>query len=118
MRMLLVVLLLTGSVWAQEIKSVTWLEADDGSWKGRVSLSAPAPAAGAKVIFEPTFHFQLPYSVTVPAGQTVVDFPLKLVDNTFLSGFTGLGEAGVGDMNDVTAWLNGKLWTGPGPQRR
>jgi len=116
MKAFLLLLLLALPGFAQEIKSITWSEADDGSWKGRLTLTAPAPANGAKVFFEPTFHFQLPESVTVPAGQTFADFPLKLVDNAFIGGLTGIPEAGFpGDA--VSALLNGKLWTGPGPSR-
>lgn len=116
MRTFLLLLLLALPGFAQEIKSIDWTQADDGTWKGRLNLTAPAPAAGVKVFFEPTFHFQLPESVTVPAGQTGIDFPLKLVDNAFLQGFTGIPERGFPG-SEVSALCGGKLWTGPGPDR-
>ncbi len=118
--MLLFALLLSASAWAQEIKTITWTQSDDGKYTGRVNLTAPAPDGGAKVIFEPTFHFQLPYSVTVPAGQLSVDFPLPLTDNAFMQGMTLIPEAGWsngGLDSEVSAFCNGKLYTGPGPNR-
>ena len=120
MRTLLVFLLLTLPLLAQDapfLKTIDWSQLDDGTWKGRVTLTGPAPAGGAQVIFEPTFHFELPGSVTVPAGQSTAEFPLKLVDNAFITGFTGLPEAGLGRMHNVTAFCSGRLWEGPGPDR-
>jgi len=51
---------------------------------GRVVISGPAPEGGLQVIIEPTLKLQMPTTVRVPAGQTTVDFPVKIVDNRFV----------------------------------
>lgn len=112
MRALLLLTLLAAAAVAQSlsIKTIEWNvgEAGDGQRiRGRIVLSAPSPT-DTKVIFEPTFHLELPTVVPIPAGQTVVEFPVKVVDNRFISGDRP-------DVPVVTAYLNGQLWEGPGP---
>lgn len=112
MRSLLLVLLVSLVALGQgvTIKTVEWNvdQAGDGQRiKGRIVLSGPSPT-DTKVIFEPTFHLELPTVVPIPAGQTMVEFPVKVVDNRFISGDRP-------DVPTVTALFNGQLWEGPGP---
>ena len=119
-RIVLLILATALPLWAQgpAVNGITWTQLNDTTWKGHLTLTSPAPPEGAKVIFEPTFHFEFPTTLMVPPGQTSADFNITLVDNTFMSGFTGIGEAGIGSASDVTTFLNGKLWMGPAPDRR
>ena len=92
------------------IEAIEWnrLQVEDGQRiMGRIVLSAPAQA-DSKVIFEPTFHLELPTVVPVAAGQKTIDFPVKIVDNRFLTG-------GSPDVPSVTAYFNGQLFEGSGP---
>ena len=112
MRSLLLVLFVAVTALAQgvTIKTVEWNvdQAGDGQRiRGRIVLSAPSPT-DTKVIFEPTFHLEMPTIVPIAAGQTMVEFPVKVVDNRFISG-------GTPDVPTVTALFNGQLWEGPGP---
>ena len=75
--------------------------------KGRVTLSAPAPAGGTTLIFEPTFKLDIPITVKVDAGQTSAEFPVKIVDNRIFNR---------GAVNTtVTVCLSGKEYDFPGP---
>jgi hypothetical protein len=108
MRTLLLLLLLVLPALAQpvSIKNVEWnpVKVEVGQrFKAKVILTGPAPSEGAKVIFEPTFNVVLPTQVIVPAGETFVEFMVDIEDTSHMSGYSGVGEAGFGDMTRVTA---------------
>lgn len=93
-----------------QVVSVEWTQllASEGQrLTGRVTLSAPAPPGGTTLIFEPTFKLQIPITVKVEAGQTMAEFPVKIVDNRVFSR---------GAVNTiVTVCLNNKEYDFPGP---
>jgi hypothetical protein len=111
-RKLLISLLLCGPVAAQPIQVVAleWnqLQGREGDrLSGRVTLSAPAPAGGVTLIFEPALKLSIPITVRVPGGQTSAEFPVKIVDNRFFDR---------GAVNTVvTVCLSGQEYDFPGP---
>jgi len=126
MRLCLLSLLLALPLLAQSpptIQNIAWgtPETSGGQrFKARVILTGPAPPDGSRVIFEPTFHLELPSQVMVPAGQTSADFTVTVVDNRLFSnyGFRSLTDVGADSFSDqtrVTAICGGQTWEGPGP---
>ena len=100
------------AAWAQPvyIEKMEWshpVASDGHRIVARVILTAPAPAGGVKIIFEPTFKLNMPTIVVVPAGLDYVDFPVKITDNRFV----GRDMTGT----TVTAIISGHIWEGPGP---
>ncbi len=81
---------------------------DGDKLSGQVTLNAPAPAGGVNLVLEPTFNLELPITVKVPAGQTGVQFPLKIVDDRF---FHRDREA----RTTLTIVLEGQEYEFPGP---
>jgi hypothetical protein len=127
MRSWLLILLVTLPLLAQgspTIATIAWgtPETSDGQrFKARVVLTGPAGPGGANVIFEPTFHLELPTQVVVPAGQTSVEFPVKVFDDRMFSNYgfrslTDVTNGGFSDRTMVTAICGGQTWEGPGPQ--
>ena len=75
---------------------------------GRATLSAPAPAGGTTLIFEPAFKLEIPMTVQVPAGETSVDFPVKIIDYRVFRRDSAA-------KTNVTIMLDGKEFEFPGP---
>ena len=111
-RKLLITMLLSAPLAAQPVQVVnlewTQLVAQEGDrLSGRVTLSAPAPSGGVTLIFEPALKLQIPMTVRVPGGQTVAEFPVKIIDNRFFDR---------GAVNTiVTVCLSGQEYDFPGP---
>lgn len=85
MRKLLLFFMLSLAAAADPLKvvSLEWSQqkgADGDKLSGRLTLNAPAPAGGVQVVLEPTFNLHIPMTVKVPAGETGVDIPAKIVD--------------------------------------
>lgn len=85
MRKLLLFLMLSLAAAADPLKvnSLQWTRTagkEGDKLSGHVTLSAPAPAGGVNLVLEPTFNLEIPMSVKVPAGETGVDIPVKIVD--------------------------------------
>lgn len=126
MRSWLLTLLITLPLLAQgppTIANIDWGTPDtsDGQrFKARVVLTGPAPPDGTRIIFEPTFHLELPTQVVVPAGQTSAEFRVSVFDNRMMSNYgfrsiTDVTDGGFSDRTMVTALCNGQTWEGPGP---
>lgn len=113
MRKLLILVMLSLAAAADPLKVVslqwTQLKGKDGDkLTGHLSLSAPAPAGGVNLVIEPTFNLELPMTVKVPAGQTGVDIPVKIVDYR-------LFHRDESAKTSVTIVLGGEEFEFPGP---
>lgn len=113
MRKLLLVLMLSLAAAADPLKVVslqwTQLKGKDGDkLTGHVTLSAPAPAGGVTLVVEPAFKLEIPMTVQVPAGETGVDIPAKIVDYRIF-------RRDSPEKTSVTIVLEGKEYEFPGP---